>query len=236
MDCLNCGKNLSKTDIYCSSCGQAASTSRLKTNHVVHNFLHSFTHTDKGFFYLIPQLLIRPGTIAREYNEGKRKTYFNPFTFVILIMAINTVLVANFRLMSPDLSEATDPIKEFLNNHFNVVVFLSIPIMAYFTSILYKKKDMNFAESLVLGCFTSGERSIFYILLISPLFIFFRDYYNVILYTYLVFFVIYYAWACCQYFNDYRFMTFFKGILAFAFCQIIVTVFITLAYTIYYFG
>lgn len=234
MDCLNCGKRFTKSENYCSVCGQDTHTRRLETKHVVHSFIHSFTHTDKSFFYLIPQLLVKPGIVAREYNLGRRKKYFNPFTFVILLIAITTVVVSNFRLMTPDLEEKFDPIKDFLNKHVNVVIFLSIPIMAYFTSLLFKKKGLNFAEAMVLGCYTSGERSIFYTLVVSPIIILYRGYFHTILYVYLLLFVLYYAWACCQYFNDYKLSTFAKGLLSFILCQIIITVLITIAYTIYY--
>jgi|GEM_PF-4874684 len=57
------------------------------------SFFHSFTPTDKGFFYLIPKLLVKPGIIAKEYNEGKRKTYFSPIKFV-LAQAITSLIIA----------------------------------------------------------------------------------------------------------------------------------------------
>src|SRR6476660_10177051 len=160
MECLNCGKEFTRTDNYCRSCGQVTTVSRLQTNHILHNFAHAFTHTDKGFFYLIPQLLVKPGIIAREYNEGKRKSYFSPFTFMILIVAINTFLVATFSLMSPELTKRKNPIDNFLNQHFNIIIFMALPIMAFFTNILFREKHINFAESMVIGCYTAGERAL----------------------------------------------------------------------------
>src|SRR6476620_8272805 len=108
MDCLNCGKEFDISYKYCSTCGQSTSTTRMSTKHAVHQFFHAFTHTDKGFFDLIPQLLTKPGVVAREYNAGKRKTYFSPFTFLLLIVAVSTILVAynNFMSMS---SKADQP-------------------------------------------------------------------------------------------------------------------------------
>ncbi len=234
MDCLNCGKKFTRSDKYCVSCGQDTHTSRLQTKNIFHNFLHAFTHTDKGFFYLIPQLVTKPGIIAREYNVGRRKSYFSPFTFMILIVAINTVLVSSFDLMKANLSTINNPINEFLNKHFNIVIFIALPIMAYFTSLFFKKKHINFAECMVIGCYTAGERSIFHILIVAPLIIFFRHHYSIIITAYLTAFMLYYAWTCCQYFNDYKFWTFIKGILAFILSQVVITILISIAFFIYY--
>lgn len=233
MNCLNCGKEFVQPDNYCSSCGQAASAARMETHDAFHNLFHAFTHTDKGFFYLVPQLRIKPGFIAREYTLGKRKKYFNPFSFMILVLAINTILISSFNLRSIDPAGSSDPIAKFLNKHFNIIILIALPLMSYFTALLYRNKGINFAESMVLGCYTSGERSIIHIVIVAPLIIFFREHYTLITLGYSVSFAVYYAWACCQYFNDYKFWTFIKGILTFVLCQIIIAILIGTGYTIY---
>lgn len=232
MECLNCGKEFTTSDNYCSSCGQNTSTTPMSTKHAIHQFFHAFTHTDKGFFYLMPKLLTRPGIISREYNEGKRKTYFSPFTFVLLIVAVSTLLVSNYSIMSipnsankvPEQQVAT----EWANRHFNIIVFFTIPLIAWFTSLFFKKKGLNFAESLVLVSYTSEERSIFFSILVIPIMLLFREQYYWILYTYLLGFFVYYGWACSQYLNDYRGKTIFKGAIAAVLSQVVVAIIITI--------
>src|SRR5688572_10665036 len=73
---------------FCSACSQRADTHRFTLWHFAHAFFHALTHTDKGILFLIKELLYKPGIVAREYNEGKRKKYFSPITFLLIVMAI----------------------------------------------------------------------------------------------------------------------------------------------------
>ena len=79
-DCLNCGTSLSARDYFCPRCGQKADTHRLTWKHFGHEVLHAVTHADASVLHLFRDLLVRPGTVAREYLAGKRKKYFSPFT------------------------------------------------------------------------------------------------------------------------------------------------------------
>lgn len=228
MDCLNCGKEFTRSDNYCPSCGQDTSTKRMNTKHAVHQFFHAFTHTDKGFFYLVPKLITKPGIISREYNEGKRKAYFSPFAFVLLIVAVSTILVANYNILTPPGSVIQRPqaiVSNFINKHFNLVVFFSIPAIAFYTSRLFKIR-INFAESLVIVSYTTGERSIFFSVIIIPLVLMFKSHHYLIVNSYVVLFMLYYSWACCQYFSDYRVKTFIKAALSFILAQLTVAIII----------
>jgi Na+/melibiose symporter-like transporter len=92
---LNCGHSLQGEDVYCPRCGQAAATHRFSFAHFLHEFFHAFTHTDKSVFALIRGLSTRPGHLVREYLDGQRKKYFNPFTFLLLVAAFS-ILVLQF--------------------------------------------------------------------------------------------------------------------------------------------
>lgn len=232
MECLNCCAEFEQSDNYCRSCGQNTSTHRLTTKHAIHHFFHAFTHTDKGFFYLIPKLLVKPGIIAREYKDGKRKTYFSPFTFILIVVALNTFLVATFNIMKiPYAGQPQHPavvmVSNFTNQHFNLIVFLSVPMIALFTSKFFKKR-INYAESLVIVSYTSGERAVFFMLIIVPLLLLFKENYYLIIWSYIALYMVYFSWACCQYFNDYRLSTFFKASLSFVLAQATVSLLITL--------
>ncbi len=56
------------------------------------------THADKGLFQLLRDLVIKNGQVAREYVDGKRKKYFSPLNFFLLVAA---VFVFFFSLQSP---------------------------------------------------------------------------------------------------------------------------------------
>lgn len=82
-NCLNCGQNL--TGPFCSQCGQKE-THRYTVGHVLHELLHVFTHADKGIFSFAKNILVKPGTVALDLVEGRRKRYFNLFQYLLLIV------------------------------------------------------------------------------------------------------------------------------------------------------
>jgi hypothetical protein len=90
MNCKNCD---AVTDgNFCSNCGQKAEIHPITVSHVMHDFFHAFTHTDKGFLLTLKQLLHRPGHVAKEYIEGRRKKYFNPLSFLVITVAVSAVV------------------------------------------------------------------------------------------------------------------------------------------------
>jgi hypothetical protein len=89
--CLNCGTIL--TGKYCSSCGQRDIPKRQTLGELLINFLGSFTSFESKFFTTFYYLLLKPGHLAREYNEGKRERYYHParayvFTSFIFFLVI----------------------------------------------------------------------------------------------------------------------------------------------------
>ena len=95
-NCLNCEENLEVSAKFCPQCGQKTSTHRLTIAHILHDGLHALTHADKGIFHLLKDLAVKPGIVAREYIAGKRKRYFNPFTFFLIMMGLFVVSASYF--------------------------------------------------------------------------------------------------------------------------------------------
>lgn len=96
--CPNCSTLLEKKFAYCPICGQSAHIHRFNLPHVFHEVFHALTHADKGLLHLIKNLTLRPGVTAREYIlEGKRKTYFNPFTFLLLVLGLTVLANSYFK-------------------------------------------------------------------------------------------------------------------------------------------
>src|SRR4051812_32868651 len=85
--CANCLYPLESTDQFCPNCGQKKHWRRFTLADIFWEFTQAFTDLDKGILHLVGQLAIRPGIAAREYIlEGKRKKYFNPFSFLLLVL------------------------------------------------------------------------------------------------------------------------------------------------------
>jgi len=87
-ECLNCGQPLELTDRFCSYCSQMNTTKSLSLKDFLGEFLGSIITYDSRFRYTIKDLLFRPGIITKNYVEGKRLRYANPFRFFLSVSII----------------------------------------------------------------------------------------------------------------------------------------------------
>jgi hypothetical protein len=92
--CLNCG--LGFVGSYCPDCGQSASTTRFTWHEIWHHTTHALAHVDSGAFFTLIQLVKAPGHTIRDYLDGKRRPYFNPFTLLLTTTAICSLLYVHY--------------------------------------------------------------------------------------------------------------------------------------------
>ncbi len=86
--CLNCGHPLNLTDKYCSNCSQLNSTKQLSLKDFFDEFFSSIFTYDSRLRYTLKDLLFKPGIITRNYVEGQRLKYANPFRFFLSVSII----------------------------------------------------------------------------------------------------------------------------------------------------
>lgn len=86
--CLNCNHPLDISDKFCPNCGQKNSTKRLSLKDFVDEFLANFYAYDSKVKNTIVKLFTKPGKAAREFIDGKRQIYANPFRFYLSISLI----------------------------------------------------------------------------------------------------------------------------------------------------
>jgi len=83
--CLNCNNNLELTDIYCPSCSQLNSTKQLSIKDFFGEFLSSVITYDSRLRFTLKDLLLKPGIISKNYVNGQRLKYANPFRFFLSV-------------------------------------------------------------------------------------------------------------------------------------------------------
>ncbi len=188
VNCLNCERVLELDYSHCPKCGQRTRLHRLSLHDVVHEAIHYFTHADKGLFQLIRDLSIKSGTVAREFVMGKRKKYYPPLTFFLLVIAINVFVSTktddhvnvNIEQKYPHVTAITDPVKKakwidvyerrekgvhFINTNINTIAMVSLPIIACIFWLFYRRRQFNYVEHLVAGMYMFG----FYTLLVATI-------------------------------------------------------------------
>jgi hypothetical protein len=233
-NCLNCSQELSATIVFCPSCGQKTSSGRLNIRHIFHDIIHAFLHADSSIFRLFIDLIKKPGVIIREYVEGKRKKYFNPFAYLVLVVGLATLAVTKFGILNFSARGVRNPVSDFMNQHYNLIIFLSMPFLAFFTWLMFRKRGLNFAESLVFATYLSGERAVLFTFTIAPALYFFPGLYGYVLGIYIFLWCSYYGWAAMQFYQQKTFKTFILGFLVTVFTQILTTAVITTAIVFYF--
>ncbi len=255
-NCANCDHPLKPEQIYCEKCGQQVAIHRITFGHVIHEGVHYLTHADKGIFYLLKQLALRPGHVAREYIEGKRKKYMPPVSFFLImvglfVLATNSFKTfersANFAEAKAMLAKEPDVVKRerrlakinraeqvtrFMNKNSNLVSLLvATPFVTLIFFLFNIRRKYNYTEHLVANFYFAGFSALFFILLVAPLshFISSSSFYFTAISCFLLFEIIYRSIFYYQFINK-------KGIRYYLFAllpsMISVVLWSVLSYTI----
>jgi len=165
--CRNCDANVAYGQVYCGICGQRYATERLTLYEIGHDLLHALVHVDRSALSLVQMLLVRPGTVSLDYVRGKRKRYFGPFSFLVIVVASASAVIAltRFRAVS---AIGANVVADFLQTHINLVMFAEVPLLAGFSRLFDMRGRYNFAEHLVLAAYTSSMRVLLATLIVIP--------------------------------------------------------------------
>lgn len=222
MNCKNCEAAL--TGNFCANCGQKSEIGRITFKSFLHEFFHAFTHTDKGILLLMKELIGRPGHVAREYLDGKRKKYFNPLTFLIVLASIYAFVgnkTGYFQALSAANSQA--PAKHAIHaevmgimdvNGKIIAVFLTPLLISFFSWLFFIRSKNNLAECLVLNSMLMGQVYLYTTLIFIPVYLFVPS--VPILLNNLVFhilMVVYLSIAYKQFFKNNTLLTILKVLL-----------------------
>jgi hypothetical protein len=221
MTCKNCEASFDAK--FCPACGQKSEIHAITIGAVVHDFLHALTHADKGFLLLTKELVLRPGIVAREYIEGKRKKYFNPLSFLVLTSALSAYLTSKTEYFEA-LSNRNAPRKGMsqlwlevfeISNH-NTKLFsllLIAPLITICVWLFFRKPKYNLAENFVLHSFLMGEGNLVRVLIFVPLFLIFPQYAHPLAWIYQFLFFVYMIIAYRQFFRQNIILTILKTLL-----------------------
>ncbi|MEL6562236.1 MAG: DUF3667 domain-containing protein [Bacteroidota bacterium] len=166
--CLNCGTEL--IGEFCHNCGQSAKVKRLSLNGAIRDFFSSSLAVEGPFFKTLRGLVINPGKLFREYIAGRRKTYYKPVAFFIMLTAIYIIVRSLINYDSfggnPPPTDVPENRKIFSDASFfmvrninNILFFLVLSIGVI--QKLFFRKEYRLIEYISVGFYISG----FYILI-----------------------------------------------------------------------
>ncbi len=196
--CTNCHNNILNPSNFCPHCSQKIHVHRLSIGHLLHETVHFFTHADKGIFYLLKMLATKPGKVAREYIEGRRKLYFTPLNFFLIVLGLFVFVLTTFKPMQAvnmdQLKESVMQIPErekrerrlekvarmekainFTSKNSNYLNMALTPIIAGIFFLFYSRRKYNYTEHLVANLYFVGFLGLIFIFLVTPYLIITRN-------------------------------------------------------------
>lgn len=157
--CKNCGGEAEKN--YCPNCGQSVRLKRIDGHYLQHEIEHVL-HFEKGIFYTVRELLIRPGQNIRDFLKGERSRLVKPVIFIIITSLIYSIITHFFHIDDGyiKIEEANKTSITIINNwirtHYGYSNVLMGICIALWLKLFFRKSDYNFFEILILLCFVMG--------------------------------------------------------------------------------
>jgi len=179
MKCKNCGNQVSRN--YCSQCGQSSRISRINLPNFLEELSVSIFQINRGFFFTIKELTIRPGNTIREFLAGKRRSHIRPITFLISLSTLYFLagvitdqqtwldnFLSGFLEGMAESREnfAASSILNWFANNYAYANLLLLPIFSLASYLAFNKYQLNYLEHIVINSYLAGQQAIIYILLV----------------------------------------------------------------------
>lgn len=182
--CKNCGQDTNGK--FCSDCGQTTHIHRVNLHHLIHEFLHGVLHVDKGLFFTIKELTVRPGQTIRNYLGGKRVNYFKPFSYLFMIATVYTLIMhfMDIPIINSEsvleVARATQEIEHdeimveindnlqffysWINERYAIFSLLLLPLSAFISFLVFYRTKYNYGEHLVINSYIVGHSTLLLII------------------------------------------------------------------------
>ena len=191
--CINCAHAVAGPEQkFCPRCGQPTPVHRIDWHFLAHELEHSVLHMDRGILYSLKQLMLRPGTLLRDYIDGRRGNQVKPL-LMIMVMAAAVVLLGRFVLGEgvvkavahadvaatveagsaaarhmARFTAASQSVAGWINANFATFTLLLLPIEAGVRWAVFRRYSrLNYPEWLVISTLLVSQTFVVWMALIS---------------------------------------------------------------------
>lgn len=99
--CLNCGETLHLEHKFCPNCGQKVQASRITFGQFVSELLSGLVNYESKLWKTLSVLLIHPGKFPKDYINGQRARYMNPFRLYISSVVLFFIVYGAYDYFNP---------------------------------------------------------------------------------------------------------------------------------------
>ena len=160
-----CGTELS--DDFCSKCGNPKILKRIDGSYILSE-IGSVLNFDKGIFYTIKELFVRPGENVREFIHNDRNRLVKPIIFIIVCSLIYTIAQQLLKFEDGYANadgfgdSAVSNIFEWIQKNYGYTNILMSIFITGWIKLFFKKYKYNFFEIIILLCFVMGIGMLIY--------------------------------------------------------------------------
>ena len=210
---------------------------RIDHTYISHEITH-LLHLDRGFFFTIRELFLRPGKTVRNFLFENRNSHVKPILFLIICAVIFTLTI-HWLHVSADLFNIdritplkgkirSEEIGKWIRQNTGYAQLLLAFFVAIWVEVFFKKFKYNIYEILVLMAFVFGEA-----LLILTIFIIAGEIFGTGIFVLLgvALYLFYIVWAIGQFFGEKQILNYLKSALSYSFG--VLTYLVTLIFIAY---
>ncbi len=173
MNCKNCEQIADGN--FCTHCGQKTSVERINLANFLKELSSSVFQINKGLFYTLKELFVRPGHSIRDYLSGKRKYHFKPIAYAFTLSTIYFLLshrlegqtylddaLEGFLDYNAEIGTNQLAATQWLVKNYAYTILIFLPLYALASFIAFGGTGYNYLEHFILNAYITGQQAIFY--------------------------------------------------------------------------
>ncbi len=157
-ECFNCGHPFFGKEKFCPECGQKNKDPKITFGNFLHEVFNGFISWDSKFWTTFIPLLTKPGKVSKDYIEGKRIRYANPFRFYLTISVIFFLMIGITKSYN-ELGYFNAAEKPSISNEANIINIDSIGKNAKIDSVKVDEILKNPGVNLALQDLDSTQKT-----------------------------------------------------------------------------
>lgn len=157
--CKRCQSEVSGE--FCSACGHPKTLNRIDGNYIISE-IASVINFEKGIFFTIKELLIRPGESIETFIRKDRNRLVKPLFFLIVCSLVYTIAQQYLKFEDGYVSSggaqesAVLDLFQWVQQNYGYSNILMAVFIALWIKLFFRKYQYNIFEILILLCFVMG--------------------------------------------------------------------------------
>jgi hypothetical protein len=141
------------------------------------------TNVEKGLFFTIRELTIRPGKVITDYLSGATVRYYNPLRYIVVLAGLSafastfidfvSIIESSSQGWQSSLSLEAKALQakiiKWTLNYLSIFYLAMLPLNSLASYLVFRKRQYVYAEHLVANAFIYGHLALFS-LIILPLY------------------------------------------------------------------